>query len=447
MSTNTQNSRTAFWAVWSVVAAFGTYFCMYGFRKPFNAATFEGVEYWGMAFKGLIVTSQLFGYMLSKFIGIKVISEMPPHRRAGAILVLIGIAQAALILFAVVPRPWNAAFLFVNGLPLGMVFGLVLGFLEGRRLTEALTAGLCASFILAGGVTKTVGRTLLESGVSEEWMPAAAGFLYLLPLILGVWMLRRIPEPDARDIEHRHERESMTGADRRALVRRHAVGLIPIVLMYIILTVVRSLRDDFGVEIWRDLGFDAKPMSYAASEFRVAVCVLVVTGLPFLIKSNGRAFFTSIGICAAGFGCIAAALLLLGAGAISPFPFMVLTGLGLYLPYVAVHTTVFERLLAWTRDKGNLGFLMYLADASGYLGYVALLIVKSMHLIDTDADMAAFFKTICWLAVLTGGACVALAWFFFSTNSRYRQLGQNRAATASAQPSPAIAPASPETSP
>ena len=50
------------------------------------------------------------------------------------------------------------------------------------------------------------------------------------------------------------------------------------------------------------------------------------------------------------------------------FPFMVLTGLGLYLPYVLVHTTLFERLMAVTRDGGTLGFLMYLADSAGYLG-------------------------------------------------------------------------------
>ena len=27
---------------WSGVAVFGTYFCMYGFRKPFTAAEFSG---------------------------------------------------------------------------------------------------------------------------------------------------------------------------------------------------------------------------------------------------------------------------------------------------------------------------------------------------------------------------------------------------------------------
>ena len=57
--------------------------------------------------------------------------------------------EVALLLFALVPAPYNFGCLFLNGLPLGMVFGLVLSFLEGRRLTEALAAGLCASFIVA----------------------------------------------------------------------------------------------------------------------------------------------------------------------------------------------------------------------------------------------------------------------------------------------------------
>ena len=55
---------------------------------------------------------------------------------------------------------------------------------------------------------------------------------------------------------------------------------------------------------------------------------------------------------------------------------MVMVGLGLYLPYVAVHATIFERLLAMTREKGNVGFLMYLADSTGYLGYVGVMIFK-----------------------------------------------------------------------
>ncbi len=98
------------------------------------------------------MTAQVFGYMLSKFLGIRVISEIHPHRRAIWVFWLVLMAEGALILFGLVPRPWNLVCIFLNGLPLGMVFGMVMGLLEGRRMTEALTAGLCASFILADGV-------------------------------------------------------------------------------------------------------------------------------------------------------------------------------------------------------------------------------------------------------------------------------------------------------
>ena len=91
--------------VLSAVAAFSTYFCMYAFRKPFSAGTYEDQELWGFGLKSLLVTSQLLGYVLSKFIGIKVISEMPARYRALGIVGLIGFAELALIGFATLPMP------------------------------------------------------------------------------------------------------------------------------------------------------------------------------------------------------------------------------------------------------------------------------------------------------------------------------------------------------
>jgi Family of unknown function (DUF5690) len=158
--------RPWFLATWCVLAAFGAYACMYGFRKPFTAGTYTATEF-GPKLKAWLVTAQVLGYTISKFAGIKVIAEMKPARRATTLLWLVAAAQAALLLFAVVPAPYNAACLFLNGIPLGMVFGLVLGFLEGRRMTELFVAGLCVSFILADGAAKTVGAWLLRAGVAE----------------------------------------------------------------------------------------------------------------------------------------------------------------------------------------------------------------------------------------------------------------------------------------
>ena len=131
-----QNNWRLAWL--GAVAAFCTYACMYAFRKGITAATFDGMAFWGINYKIWLLTAQVFGYAVSKMLGIKVVSEMKPARRAFNLLIFVGIAEVALLAFAVVPAPYNIIFLFLNGLPLGMVYGTVLGFLEGRRETGSV---------------------------------------------------------------------------------------------------------------------------------------------------------------------------------------------------------------------------------------------------------------------------------------------------------------------
>jgi hypothetical protein len=399
------------WTAWSVVAAFGAYFCMYAFRQPFKAGDWAEPVVAGVQFKTILVTSQVLGYMLSKFAGIKVVAEMPPSRRAPMILVLIGIAEVALLLFAVVPAPWSALCLFLNGLPLGMVFGLVLGFLEGRRQTEILTAGLCASFILADGVTQSIGAGLLQRGVIPEWMPFTTGVLATPALLLFVWMLARIPPQSRVDIAARATRSTMDGTERRVLYARYALGLSVLVGMYLLVTILRTMRSDFNRQIWQGMGAADVADYFAYSETCVMLGVVAVSGATVMIRDNRRAFFVSLLTCMTGFLLIVATLLALDWGMLSPFAFMVAIGLGLYLPYVAIHTTVFERFLAMTRDRGTICFLMYVADAFGYLGYVAVML--SQHLVAETNNMLDYFIGACWIVASLSLAGMVVAWRYF----------------------------------
>ena len=76
----------------------------------------------------------------------------------------------------------------------------------------------------------------------------------------------------------------------------------------------------------------------------------------------------------------------------------------MYVPYVAFHTTVFERLIAISRHPGNLGFLMYLADAIGYLGYAVVLATRNS--LDDPGSVLPFFRTL--LGMISLGSIVAL---------------------------------------
>lgn len=406
------SSHDFLWGVWALIAAFGCYFCVYLFRKPFTAAAYDTAGYADTLFKSILVTSQTMGYMLSKFAGVKIISELPASRRMPVILLLVGLAELSLILFAIIPRPYNAACMFLNGLSLGMTFGLVLGPLEGRRMTEVLNAGLCASFILAGGFSKSVGTWLLNQGISENWMPAVAGSLFLLPFGVFTLMLAVIPRPSARDVAARNSRSEMTSEDRRQFLRQYGFGLLPIIIVYLLTTILRSLRDDFAPEIWEGLGVKAAPSAYTNTELYVTMVVTLVTAAVVLIRNNRTAFLTALVTFFFGCSLIAASLMGQRMGLIGPFAFMVLTGMGLYLPYVSVHTTLMERMLALTRAKGNIGFLMYIADSIGYLGYVAIMLLHNV--LSSQYGMLAVFVFAGWTTVIVSVACTLVAFVFFS---------------------------------
>jgi len=422
------------WAIaaWAITAAFGCYFCMYAFRKPFTAAGFSGTPYWGVEYKILLVTSQVLGYTLSKFIGVRVIAEMSPERRARGIVWLVGSALIALVLFGLTPRPWNLICLFLNGLPLGMVFGLVMGFLEGRKLTELLVAGLCASFIVADGVTKSVGTWLLGRGVSEEWMPAAAGGIFLLPLAGFVWMLTRIPAPSSQDQAARSPRYAMSHSDRRSFLVRYAPGISMLVVIYLLVTILRSLRADFQPEIWKQLGGIADSSVFTQTELWVALGVLLINGGNVLIGNNRLAFYAALLTCGLGFGLLAFALLGHQRGLLGGYSFMTLVGLGLYLPYVAFHTSIFERLVALTRERANIGFLMYVVDSCGYLGYVAIMLVKNFGNFSADFLQLLIFAS--WATVVVSTMCLLGTAAYFSNVQPIPE--QTPAGTAHPSPEP-----------
>jgi hypothetical protein len=370
-------NRSSKWALhpaWSMIAAFGCYFCVYGFRKPFTAGQYVD-QYWlGIHWKSILISSQIAGYMLSKWCGIFFVSSITWEKRARAIILSILVAEFALLGFGLIPRPWNLLFLVLNGLPLGMIFGYIQGYLEGKRNTELYIAALGSSFILADGVSKSVGINILNWGISETWMPFFAGLLYVIPLLFFVWMLTQIPKPNQQEIADRSEREPMSQSDRLQVVKQLWPGILSISLLYLCASLLRGIRSDFAPEIWKYLGFISLPQTYSQTEIWVTLGILGINGSLVLIRSNFNAFFISIFAIALGF------VLLIFAGFwgvdhLNPFWLIVITGFGIYLPYLTITTSVFERMIAITRHKANIGFLMYIVDSIGYLGYNVLLLM------------------------------------------------------------------------
>jgi MFS family permease len=360
------------------LASFGVYFCMYAFRKPFSVATFEGLELFNIDYKIILIIAQVLGYVLSKFIGIKVVSELKASQRAYYLLTLILIAELALVLFALVPRPYNVVFMFINGIPLGMIWGIVFSYLEGRKFTEILGVALSTSFIVSSGVVKSTGLFVMSSwGFSEFWMPAITGLLFVLPLLFFTWLLEKIPNPTKEDMELRSERIPMTGKDRKNLVLQFLFPITIWVLFYTFLTAFRDFRDNFARELWDSIGYKGDISVYSSSETIVAIIVLVVLAAAFYFKDNMKALFFYQILLLLGSVSIGLSTFLFHAGNISPFTWMIISGFGLYICYVPFNCLFFDRFIGAFKIKGNAGFLIYIADSFGYLGSVLVLLYKN----------------------------------------------------------------------
>lgn len=383
------------------VASFGVYFCMYAFRKPFTVATFEGLEVFHIDYKILLIIAQVIGYVISKFIGIKIISELKANQRIFYLLGLIGISEIALVFFALVPKPYNIFFMLLNGVPLGMIWGIVFSYLEGRKFTEILGVALSTSFIVSSGVVKSVGFFVMDSlHFSAFWMPAITGLLFVGPLLFFAWMLERIPKPSAEDIALRSERIPMTNKDRKKVVLQFLFPITIWVLFYTYLTAFRDFRDNFARELWDSIGYKDDIGVYTSSEIIVAFIVLLVLGAAFYFRDNMEALFFYQILLLLGSVSIGVSTFLFHTQNISPFSWMVVSGFGLYICYVPFNCLFFDRFIAAFKIKGNAGFFIYIADAFGYLGSVAVLLYKNFG--QPNLSWLDFFMDGAYLIALMG---------------------------------------------
>ena len=392
--------------------AFGAYFAMYAFRKPFTVASFADAAPVLVEYKIALVIAQVFGYALSKVAGVKVISETPPHRRAAAILGLIGAAEICLVLFALIPSPWNIACLFANGLALGMIWGLVFGFLEGRRLSELLGSMLCASFIVSSGVVKSVGESVMLRGwANEYWMPAETGLLFAPLLLFCVAGLALMPPPSVEDERLRVARAPMDAVARRTKFAAYAPGLIGLIVIYVGLTALRDFRDNFAVEIWNGLGFKNDAEIFTLSELPVAAIVLVTLALVMFIRDNTKAFMANLILVAVGLALAGLSSLAFEAHLIGPIAWMIALGAGLYLGYTPFNALLFDRFIAASGRTGTAGFLIYVADAAGYMSSVTLLVFYNF--VGMHISWVNFLIAISYAAALAGLGLLAGAGLYF----------------------------------
>ncbi len=398
---------------------------VYALRKPFTAATFDGMELFGMDYKIATSIIQIFGYMVSKFIGIKLISELKREGRLKFILVSILVAELSLVLFGCLPRPFNVLALFFNGLSLGCMWGVIFSFLEGRRVTDLLASLFGLSIAVSSGTAKSIGLFVVDTlHVSEFWMPALIGAV-ALPSAGRTGLYPRSPaQTDCR-------RQS-TACGTCHSQQTTTLEPVPQLCSHIDTAFLRQpLSHRFARCQGRLSGENHRrqcrrtfPWVFAKVDGVVTLIILAIFATLAVMKSHIKVLSVLLTLVIAGAITLSTVAFNYHTLQLSPLVWLFIQSLCLYFSYLSFQTIFFDRFIACFRIKGNVGFFIAMVDSIGYTGTVVVLVVKECF--NPDLNWLEFYNTMAGTVGIVCTFAFTLAMIYLTQKYRKGKQGEIR---------------------
>ena len=371
ISKQSSNRRLAdfLFILWAGGAALLSYSLVYALRKPFTAATFDGIEAFGFDYKVLVTIIQIAGYLIAKFIGIKLISELKRENRLKFILVSIAVAE----------------------LSLGCMWGVIFSFIEGRRTTDILASLLGISIVISSGTAKSIGLFVMNTlNVSEFWMPALIGAFALPLLALLGYSLTRLPQPTAQDIEQKSSRVTLNGKQRKELFIDFMPFLVLLFVANLMLVVLRDIKEDFLVKII-DMNGQSSWM-FAQVDTVVTLIILALFGAMAFVKSNIKVLVALLGLVVLGTATMSFISFNYDSLQLDAITWLFVQSLCLYIAYLCFQSIFFDRFIACFKIKGNVGFFIVTIDFIGYTGTVLVLMFKEFA--HADINWLEFYNIL-----------------------------------------------------
>lgn len=392
-----QKVSNALFIVWAGGAALVSYALVYALRKPFTAATFEGLEFLGMDYKTATSIVQIAGYVLSKLLGIKLVSELQRRHRLPFLIGSVAMAELSLLAFGLLPVPWNIVALFFNGLSLGCMWGVIFSYLEGRRLSGVLASVMGMSIACSSALAKSAGLYLIRDlGVDPFWMPAVIGGVAFVLLVVLAFALNALPDPSAEDRAACAERVPMDGRQRRQIFLRFVPLLTMLFAANLFVTVIRDIKEDFLVNIVDTSQLSA--WAFSGVDAVVTAIILLLFLAVSLIRSHLNVLCTLLVLVLVSMFALVYVAWNYDWLALSPLAWLFVQSLGVYTAFLSFQTLFFERFVACYHIRGNVGFFIVTIDFIGYVGTVGVLVFK--ELFAGELDWLAFYNSmVVWLGL------------------------------------------------
>lgn len=192
----------------------------------------------------------------------------------------------------------------------------------------------------------------------------------------------------------------MNDFERKTFLNKYSIGLIFLILVYILMTIFRDIRDNFSVEIWAEMGIQNTAF-LSQTELIIGLFICFNIALGNLIKNNRLAFYANLVFIVLGCLLITFSTHSYLNHTTSPYWWMVLCGLGVYMAYIPFNAVLFDRLLAVLKEKANIGFVFYLADFCGYLGSIFAMLYQNTLKTSGNSWLQFILDLAIWMPIVS----------------------------------------------
>jgi hypothetical protein len=212
----------------------------------------------------------------------------------------------------------------------------------------------------------------------------------------------------------------MTKEQRRNFVNKYGFGVISLIVVYVMVTVLRDIRENFAVEIFKAVQVTDISI-FTITETKIGLMVTLLAGVLFVIKDNKIALWVNYIFIGLGIFMIGAVTYLFDHQLIGPINWMVFVGLGIYMAYVPYNCTLYERLIAVTKEESNISFLLYPADFCGYIGSVCVILIKNFG--GGNINWLEYYVKFAYILPIIALVFLLFSWIYFRRKFSTHSIG------------------------
>jgi hypothetical protein len=364
---------------------------------------------------GLLMFHQM-GYLVGKFVAIQMVPAVPNDRIFGALVLAPVTATFLWTIFGLTSLGTSNYTFLVIGFcvfPMAFVWGLLYRYLEGRQGADIIGAALSVSYILAGGAGKSLGKSILEAGINEYFMPAVVAAATLPVYIFFAFLVSCLPPPSLRERRLQTVRVPMSKENQVKFLFDFWPGVMAILIAYSCLSALRVFRDCFQAEIWEELYDDSSPEVFTLTELPVALAVCGALATLNLIEKNALSVRVMHIVFILGNLIAITSQLLFDAEKITGTLWFIMLGVGVYVAYVPIAAVFSDRLMAALQAPGTATLIMNLWDAVGPIGTVSILLWRDFG-DASDTDHYEFYSSFSIFCLVACFICNAFALWYWS---------------------------------